>query len=375
MNSTSVAATPEGTSRYKSRFDGVLDNAHFRSTQGLWLSSIGLGSYLGDADPRVDQGYHDAVKRAAALGCNVFDTAANYRFQRSERNFGNAFAELFAAGEVARDEIVVSTKGGYLPFDTQPPRSRAEMTAYVEDTFIRPGVCRWEDFVDGSHCMTPGYLAHQLDQSLRNLRLDRIDIFYIHNPESQLSGVSRAEFDRRIRAAFEFLESAVAEGKISMYGTATWNGYRVAETVPEYLSLEQLVKSAREVGGDGAHFKVIQLPINLALPEAFSFNNQLDRETPATVLEVAESHGITVAASASLLQARLASRLPPQIAEAFPNFRTDAQRALQFTRSIPGVHTALVGMSNPAHVEENLALAKIAPASPEALQSAFSRKS
>jgi aryl-alcohol dehydrogenase-like predicted oxidoreductase len=41
--------------------------------------------------------------------------------------------------------------------------------------------------------------------------------------------------------------------------------------------------------------------------------------------------------------------------------RTDAQRAIQFTRSIPGLTTALVGMSSVPHVEENLEVAKITP--------------
>jgi aryl-alcohol dehydrogenase-like predicted oxidoreductase len=372
MSASSPAATPEGTLRYKKRFENVLDKGHFRLTQGLWMSSIGLGSYLGDPNERVDQGYRDAVKRAVALGCNVFDTAANYRFQRSERNFGDAFADLFADGEVLRDELVVSTKGGYLPFDSQPPRSRQEMAAYLEETFIKPGVCRPEDFVDGSHCMTPEYLAHQLEQSLRNLRLDRIDIFYIHNPESQLSGVSRAEFDRRLRAAFEFLESAVEQGKINMYGTATWNGYRVKPTDPDYLSLQQVAQAARDIAGDGSHFKIIQLPFNLAMPEAITHANQIGRDGGATLLEVAAEHGLTVAASGSLLQSRLTRGLPAIVLDAFPGLETDAQRALQFTRSAPGVDVALVGMSGVSHVEENLALAKISPASQQAFQSLFS---
>ena len=39
----------------------------------------------------------------------------------------------------------------------------------------------------------------------------------------------------------------------------------------------------------------------------------------------------------------------------------DAQRALQFTRSTPGIAVALVGMSQVRHVEENLALAAVPP--------------
>jgi aryl-alcohol dehydrogenase-like predicted oxidoreductase len=75
--------------------------------------------------------------------------------------------------------------------------------------------------------MSPRYLAHQLDQSLRNLKLQTIDVYYIHNPESQFAGVGREDFAARLRAAFQFLESAVDAGKIARYGVATWNGFRV----------------------------------------------------------------------------------------------------------------------------------------------------
>ncbi|MDX2031343.1 MAG: aldo/keto reductase [Blastocatellia bacterium] len=362
---TSTAATAEGTARYRDRFQGAVAPGHFRQSQGLWLSSIGLGSYLGNADERTDAGYAASLARAAELGCNVFDSAANYRFQRSERAFGEALADLFTRGALARDEVVVTTKGGYLPFDGRQPRSRQEVVAYLDETFIQPGVCVFEDFVQGSHCMTPGYLAHQLDQSLRNLRLDCIDVYYLHNPESQLAEVAGDEFYRRLHLAFEFLERAVADGKIAMYGTATWNGYRVSSDSPEFLLLEDVVQTAHDVAGDDHHFKVVQLPVNLAMLEAFTYPYQQVRETPATLLEAADDLGITVMASASLLQSRLSQGLPPIIADSLPGLRTDAQRAIQFTRSTPGVHTALIGMSNIDHVAENLEVAAIPPATQE----------
>lgn len=355
-------ATAEGTSNYKNRFAGIVAEGHFRWSQGLWLSSIGLGSYLGDPDQRADEAYRSAATRAVELGCNVFDTAANYRFQRSERSIGDALAELFSQGKAARDEVIIATKGGYIPFDTVPPRSRQDAMNYLEETFVKPGICRQDDFVEGSHCMTPRYLAHQLGQSLRNLKLECIDIYHIHNPESQLAEVTREEFYKRLRAAFEFLEAAASDGRISMYGTATWNGYRAPSNSAEALSLERVVSTAREVAGDNHHFKIVQLPFNLAMIEAFANVNQTINGEAATFLEAAAEFGITVMSSASMLQSRLSSGLPPIVGEALQGLRTDAQRAIQFTRSTPGIDTALVGMSNIAHVEENLEVAKVAPA-------------
>jgi aryl-alcohol dehydrogenase-like predicted oxidoreductase len=364
-------ATMEGTSNYKKRFTGIVAEGHFRQSQGLWISSIGLGSYLGGVDERTDDAYRSAVRRAVDLGCNAFDTAANYRCQRSERNIGDALAGLSGA---AREEIVVSTKGGYIPFDDAPPRSRQEMIAYVEETFIKPGVCKWEDFVQSSHCMTPAYIAHQLDQSLRNLKLECVDIYYIHNPESQFAEVSREEFYGRLRAAFEFLETAVADGKISIYGTATWNGYRASSNSPEALSLERVVETAREVAGESHHFKVVQLPFNLAMTEPFTDANQPLAGEKVTFLEAAARLGVTVVSSASILQARLSSGLPPIVGASLRGLRTDAQRAIQFTRSTPGIDVALVGMSDFSHVEENLEVAKIPPAPAEEYLSLFDNR-
>ncbi len=365
----SFIATTAGTDRYRQRFADSLATEHFRAAQGLWLSSIGLGTYLGQPDAATDAAYQAAVERALALGCNVIDTASNYRFQRSERSIGIA---LQAAG-IPRDEFVVTTKGGFVSFDGAMPRGQAAFQQYLNDTFIAPGVCALEDFVNGQHCMTPRYLAHQLDQSLRNLQLDAVDVYYLHNPESQFAAVDQDGFYERLRTAFEFLESAVIMGWIAHYGTATWNAYRVPTNSGEHLSLERVVQTAREVAGDAHHCKVIQLPINLAMTEAFTHANQSLNGKHVTLLEAAAALGVTVMTSGSLMQAQLTNGLPPVVAEAFPGLQTDAQRALQFVRSTPGVTTALVGMSNVAHVEENLALARMAPATQAQYLSLFSK--
>src|SRR6266478_5875107 len=98
-------ATSEGTTRYRDRFPNAAED-HFRQQQQLWLSSIGIGTYLGDADARTDQAYTDTVVRAVELGANVIDTAANYRFQRSERAIGGALRDLTHAKTFSRDELI-----------------------------------------------------------------------------------------------------------------------------------------------------------------------------------------------------------------------------------------------------------------------------
>jgi aryl-alcohol dehydrogenase-like predicted oxidoreductase len=366
--SISGHATLEGTARYRDRFKGKAAEDHFRRQQDLWMSSIGIGTYLGNADQQTDLRYTVAVKHAVELGVNVIDTAANYRFQRSERSIGAALGEL-TQREFTREELIICTKGGYLPFDGAPP---SDMRRYVEETFVKPGIARFEDFASGSHCMTPSYLQNQLDQSLRNLNVDCVDVYYIHNPESQLGQVSETEFYARLEAAFALLEEKRRERKLQFYGVATWNGFRVEAGRPGYHSLARIEKLATDVGGEAHGFRFIQLPFNLGMPEALTLANQTVDGQRMSTLEAAQALGITVVSSASILQGRVARGLPENVRSALGSLPTDAQTAIQFVRSAPNVTTALVGMSDSQHVEENLRLASTAPVSGEQFMQLFS---
>src|SRR5207244_12121245 len=211
-----------------------------------------LRTYLGREDAATDSLYERAIGRALERGTNVLDTAINYRHQRSERAIGRALAASIARGTVAREDVVVATKGGYLAFDGEAP---PDPPAGLRATYVQPGIIRPGDVV-GWHCMTPRFLADQIERSRANLGLETIDVYYVHNPESELEEVDRSEFLARLRAAFEALEQAVRDGKIRRYGTATWNGYREDPGAPGYLSLGELVGAARAVAGPAHHFRV-----------------------------------------------------------------------------------------------------------------------
>ena len=322
------------------------------------LSGIGLGSYLGAPDPATDRNYAASARAFAAAGGNVFDTAANYRMGRSERALGQAFAGM------ARASLFVSTKAGYLPMadgvSEESPR------AWFQRVLAGPGVVQPEEVVDGCHVMTPAYLAHQLRVSLAALGLDRVDLFHLHNPEQQRPALGPEAFRTVIRLAFETCERMVAEGWIGAYGCATWNGFRVPPEAPEHLSLEDLLRSAQAAGGSGHHFRWIQLPLNLAMPEAFTQPTQLFGGQRITVLEAARDAGIRVQVSASLMQAKLLG--PGRLRSLLPGCPTPARTALQFARSCPGVATALCGMAHPAHVAENVAVLGLPKAEPAELR-------
>ena len=181
-------ATEAGTNGYRRRLGKRADKAHFKTWKGLRLSSVGIGTYLGAEDDATDRAYEASVTRALELGINVIDTAVNYRHQRSERSVGAALRALVAAGGIAREEVVLATKGGFIPFDGEVP---ANPGAYYTETYIRPGVLTAADVVGGCHCITPRYLADQLERSRANLGVDTIDVYYLHNPEMQLEEVPR----------------------------------------------------------------------------------------------------------------------------------------------------------------------------------------
>jgi aryl-alcohol dehydrogenase-like predicted oxidoreductase len=327
-------ATSEGTARYRDRFAAFRDAAFYRTVRisdlALEVSSLGIGTYLGAEDDATDRAYTDALIAAGESGINFFDTAINYRRQRSERCIGAALRQM------QRDGVVVCTKAGFLTPGAVPDSLRRE------------------DVVGGMHCMAPDFLTDQIDRSRANLGVDTIDVFYLHNPETQLGFVDRAEFDARIRRAFAQMERLSDEGKIRWYGAATWDGFRKKGA----LSLDRLVEIAVEEGGPEHHFRFIQLPFNLNMVEAFV-------ERPESLLEAAGRLGITAVASATLLQTQVLAPMSDKVAQLLPGPATDAQRAIQFTRSTPGISVALVGMSHREHVVENLGVASILPAARE----------
>ena len=361
-------ANSEGTKKFTLRFPEAFQNGYFRKIDELFLSSIGLGTYLGEMDDATDQKSHQATVQCLKSGINVIDSAINYRGQRSERVIGRVVCDLIGQAKLAREELFLSTKGGFISFDTDFPGNPVD---YLTENYFVPGILKEEDIIQGCHAMTPKYLDHQLEKSLQNLGVDTVDLYYIHNPETQLEEISEDEFYNRLTNAFELLEKKVSEGKIKMYGTATWNGYRISHDSKGYLSLKKVIDAAVRAGGTHHHFKAIQLPYNLGMPEALTNQNQTWEEDLVSAIEFAKRANLFVFTTASLLQGRLAQRMPDKIRSLFPECSSQAACALQFVRSTPGVTTALVGMKSLAHVSENLFLTQIPPLNEEAFTNLF----
>lgn len=347
-------ATTAGTRRLAERDDGQRIDFRRDFPRRLTVSALGVGTYLGECTDTDDAGYGETLREAVVRGVNLIDTASNYRCQRSERVIGRTLESLIAGGETRRDELIVCTKGGYVALDGEPPASREQYEEWLEETLVAPGIVRRDDLVRAGHSIAPSFLAHQLAQSRANLRLQSVDLYYLHNPEEQLLGVDRATFRSRLHAAFTLLEERAERGEIGGYGCATWVGLRVGPEHRQHLTLAELVTIAREIAGATHHFRAVQLPVSLAMPEAARTPTQPLGRKLVSLLEAADALGVAVVASAPLMQGRLASGLPDEVRALFPECTTDAQRALRFASSLPGISAVLAGMRRPSHLAENL---------------------
>jgi len=170
-------ATREALWNYRDEFGDAFGRTYFRRFGPGVASSIGLGTYLGDPIPAVDDASREAIDLALRSGVNHVDTAVNYRCGRAERVVGEAVRN----SPIDRDAVVVATKGGFLPFDGERPDDPA---AYVRERFIEPEIVAPDDLANGAHAIAPDYLEWSLDRSLNRLGLDTVDCYYVHNPES-----------------------------------------------------------------------------------------------------------------------------------------------------------------------------------------------
>jgi len=359
-------ATTFGTDNYRKHQNCA--DTHFREYNQLLMSSIGIGTYLGRVDEETDRLMLQAVVDAIANGINVVDTAINYRHQRSERVVGQAINEVINQGIANREGLVICTKGGFVP---HPNRVEWFKATYVDPPETSISMA---DLAQQRHCMHPDYIRDQLNRSLDNLGVETIDIYYLHNPEEQLSHVSPEIFYKQLEASFIVLEEAVAAGKIGAYGLATWSAFRVTPNHKAHIDLAKAQAIAQSVSPQGeSHFKFIQLPLNLLMLEGATLATQTIDGCQMPALQAAEQLNIAPVASAAIAQGKELEQMLPLLTSNSEERLVIGQQALQFTRSVPGLSTALVGMKQPEHVAENLELVPLPILQPTAIESLLNR--
>lgn len=351
-NTAVEGATREGTTRFADRFKPK--PGQYRNVLDLCWSSIGIGTYLGNADDKTDSDVTQAVRAAVNGGINVIDTAANYRRGRGETAIGKALEAIFEAGESKREELIICTKAGYLP---TPP------DAFKETYLGHDGIAE-SDLVGGNHCIHPSYIRDRISKSLDALGIDKIDVFYVHNPEAQLAHIERGEFDARLSAAFEALEQEADAGRIGCYGLATWRAFRASPGEKGYISIAGAKALAKRAAGDKAdRFLCVQMPLSITMPEAIQRPTQWMGEATVPAIAAARILGLAVVGSGSIGQGKVPTMNESLVKWLGEDLTDDNQRALQFSRSASGLTTALVGMKQPDHVAANLDVQSRSPLS------------
>ncbi|HKX21489.1 MAG TPA: aldo/keto reductase [Nitrososphaeraceae archaeon] len=352
-------ATSEGTRKFmENAIKNGIANSHFRSFNNLNFSSLGIGTYLGQLTLEDDEDLENAIYQSLKSGAmNVIDTAINYRSMKSEKNIGHAIKKLIQDKIISRDQIFISTKNGYITNDGDYPR--IDVLEYMQKMFISQGIIDSKDISSGYNVLNPNYIQKCIDKSLTNMQLDTIDLVYIHNAyESWFQDISRSEFNEKIRRVFQVYEEYRSQNKIRYYGMATWTCFRLPRSEEGYLSLEDMVKIAEDVGGKDHGFRFIQLPYNLAYREAYLLKNQtVGSDNDLTILEACNRLNIGVFTSVPLLQAKLFDAKIPD----YLGIENQLLKIVQLTRSTPNVIAPLLGQKKLNHVKENIELAKVAP--------------
>ena len=266
---------------------------------GLKCHPLGFGCYrIADGH----RGQADALAAYLDRGGNLIDTSANYMDGASETLVGKVLRGR------SRDGVIVVTKGGYIQGQNMDLARRCSF----------PEVVKYGDGI--WHSIHPEFLAAQVEMSTERLGLDHLDVYLLHNPEYYLEDIAHRrpleqadhdEFYRRIAAAFRYLETEVARGRIRWYGVSS-NNYPLAASAPAHTSVARTLAAAESVS-ETHHFRVVQLPLNLYESGGAIESNNDGR----TVLEYCRAKGMGVLANRPLNASRrdrlvrLADFVPP----------------------------------------------------------------
>ncbi|MDR7927004.1 aldo/keto reductase [Acidithiobacillus thiooxidans] len=369
------AANSVGSKAYVARFAETLAEEHFSDflNTRIKLSSLGVGTFPGAVDDVTDLAVAAIVAQALQSGINVIDTGANYRFGRAGRAVGAGIAKAMAAG-ILREEFFVVGKGGFLTFTGGRPE---DPLAFFREEVVAKGLGKEEDLAQNVHCLSPKYIAWQLDDLRSQTGLETLDVFLVDQPEVHIPLIGKERMYQKLIQVFSVLEQAVKENKIRYYGISTFNACRVETDHSLFQSLTSLIGLAEKAAGEGNrhHLRVVELPFNALMPEAYTrFSQVTGQGNIGSTIQAAFQLKLTVMASHTLGKGLLAQEEIPSLQEGIPELANAAQRAIQFVRSTPGIGVTLVGMSSPLHLADFLAVAKQLPLPKERYLAMFEKE-
>jgi aryl-alcohol dehydrogenase-like predicted oxidoreductase len=312
---------------------------------GLSIHPIGFGAWaiggnrFGNSyGPTDDAESRRAVRRAHERGCNLFDTADVYGHGHSEELLGEALAGI-------RHDVIIATKvgGNFYNRDVNPPARARLSEALGRPLEVVPPDAPLPVTHDVN--FSAGYVRFAVEQSLRRLRTDYLDLVQLHNPALGL--IADPE-------TYRVLEDLKGEGKVRWFGVSV-------HPPEEGLAA---VRAARP--------DTVQIVYNIAR-----------REAEDAFLPAARAANVGVIAREPLANGFLAGRYHPDSTWQRGDIRarmpqpyvarmaalgeevrelaasaglTAAQLALKFVLDNAAVSVVIVGMKTAAQVDENLSL-------------------
>ena len=252
-------------------------------------ADFGFGCYrVVDNNPL----HEEALRHALDSGVKVIDTSSNYGDGASERLVGRVLASMPDV------DVELITKIGYAQgtiYDMTTVQEEIK-EPYPEIVEVGEGI---------RHCMHPEFLEDIIHVSFDRLGRSYVDVLLLHNPEYYLQiahqhgddkDVARKVFYARIREAFVWMENARERDLIGTYGVSS-NTFGHGIDAPDWVSLEEIIKIAQEVGGETHGFTHAQMPLNVIEHHVVTNDNQApDTEgvPQKTTVEVAKENGIHV---------------------------------------------------------------------------------
>jgi hypothetical protein len=313
---------------------------------GWQISQAGFGSYRVSVGEKTQE---QALRQALQNGINLIDTSSNYGDGGAERLIGRILAEQIDAHELQREQVIVVSKAGYLQgFNYALAQQRKKEGRPF------PNLVKYAEGLD--HCIHPEFLDDQLTRSLDRLNLETLDIFLLHNPEYYLSWAqrrpipldeARSTYYQRIRLAFEFLEQAVADGRIQSYGISS-NTFPEPARSYTFTELARVWQIAQKISPDH-HFRWVQLPMNLLETGAAT---ELNQPNGQTVLQFAQAHDLAVLVNRPLNAirqeslTRLADVLPPSYPTTPEEVSTTVDSCIQLESQFASQHLPTLNLDD-----------------------------
>jgi aryl-alcohol dehydrogenase-like predicted oxidoreductase len=303
------------------------------------MSKLAIGTYLGNFSDEDSVMYRESLEYALENGINHIDTAVNYRGMRSERDIGIVLKKMMAAGKIQREDVIISTKAGFIPGDGEIMLKPVD---YLEKHFIETGILSDDDIhINRGLRLTlnPKYYEYAIKLSLEHMCIDYIDIHYIHEPELKKEMIGEDLFYQSIENLFKFYESQVEKGVVKSYGLATWDSFQMELDDPKYISLEKVVNIAKSVTPKHS-FKHIMLPYNLVMDQANTKRTQLVNNKLVTAFEAAKLLNLQISTSGSINRAS-----DREVRDFFIDNKKN-----------PHIDWMIVGMKQLKHLKENIKL-------------------